>query len=216
LRLSVRELCAYAHDRGVTLVDVIPIGAVFGSLIPNYWQTVSFAYRSGALDRLVSWLGADRSLFTFGAFIERRIVGRLAPAVAGRKFAVFERVAGGEAYREPPAAGLPERDERGAVEWQAEFVAHTQHEQSRSFAIALLLAARPQQLPAAIRREFPPVLLDELFRAEACAQLDERAVAAAAAWAQSGVDLSFLGVDLVDAFAQAIGQTLRERWEDRR
>jgi len=209
LRLSCAELRAYAAEREISLVALVPCGAVFGALVPNYWIAESYAFRSGGIDRLVSWIGVDPLLFAFAEFIERRVVQQLHPSVSGRMFAVFERQTGADAYREPLVAEIA-CDERGPGVWRAEFAAHVQHAPNRSFAVAFLLAARPMRLPVEGRGELPALLLEELERVERAASIDDICAEFVTAWGSAVNDLTFHGVDLSPVFAHPLQRELRD------
>jgi SAM-dependent methyltransferase len=213
LRLSPAELRTYARQRAISLIALVPSGAVFGSLVPNYWISPSFAWRGGGIDRLVSWLGADPLLFAFAEFIERRIVQVLPPLVGSRMFAVFERQRQAAPQRKPLVAQLANGDERGPAAWHAEFAAHAEHAPNRAFAVALLLAARPERLPQALRAELPEPLRHDLERAERAAHIDDVCEAAADAWRASPTELAFHGVNLANVFARPLERELRERSE---
>lgn len=216
LRLAATELQAFAADRRVALTALVPYGAVFGSLVPNYWLTESFAYRSGALDRLISWTGADPQLTTCAQFIERRIVQGLTPAAAGRMFAVVERRPSDAAFAAVRADGLPARDERGAAAWHAEFATLTAHEPNRAFMIALLLAARPASLPEELRALLPTDLSRDLEHGERAAATDEACAEALAYWHRTARDLSFHGVPITAALDELLTHAVRERMETSR
>jgi SAM-dependent methyltransferase len=211
LRLSCAELRAYAAERNISLVALVPCGAVFGALVPNYWIAESYSFRSGGIDRLVSWIGVDPLLFAFAEFIERRVVQQLPPSVSGRMFAVFERLPGADAYREPLVTEIAAGDERGPGVWRAEFAAHVQHAPNRSFAVAFLLTARPMRLPVDARGELPALLLEELERVERAASIDDICAEFVTAWGSAVNDLTFHGVDLSPVFAHPLQRELRDR-----
>jgi SAM-dependent methyltransferase len=212
LRVSCAELRDYAAERGIALAALVPYGAVLGALVPNYWIAESYAFRSGAIDRLVSWTGADPALFSFAEFIERRIVQELPASISGRMFAVFERRPE-EGYRVPFVTAISERDERGSEAWHAEFGAFTQHEPNRAFAVAFLLAAWPARLPVALREELPDGLLRELERCERAAHVDDTCTEVVTAWRSAVKNCGFHGVDLSDVFATLLRGEVRGRLE---
>jgi hypothetical protein len=213
LRLSRAELAEYASERRITLLALVPYGAVFGSCVPNYWISRSYAFRSGGIDRLVSWIGADPLLFAFAEFIERRIIQQLPPAATSRMVAVFERDADSEPYRVPTWAAPPLSDERGAAAWHAEFGAHVEHEPNRAFAVAFLLAAWPARLPASLREVLPEKLLRELDRAKRAVHIDDLCADVVAAWRSNATYAAFHGVDLSDVFGTLLEDELRVRLE---
>jgi SAM-dependent methyltransferase len=213
LRLSCAELREYAEQRHITLIALVPYGAVVAGLVPNYWISESYACRSGGLDRLVSWIGADPLLFAFVEFIERRIVQQLPASVCGRMFAVFERNARAEAYREPSPAALALADERGPEAWQAEFSAHVEHAPNRAFASAMLLAASPVRLPSMLRAMLPDRLLREVDATERGAHVDDICADIVAAWRSAATYVAFHGVDLSDVFGTLLQSELLERLE---
>lgn len=211
LRLSCAELSDYAAERGTSLVAVVPYGAVFGSVVPNYWIGESYAYRSGGIDRLVSWLGADPLLFAFAEFLERRIVQQLPPAITGRMFVVIERRQAGLKSVEPLVTNIAARDERGPETWHTEFATHVQRGPNRAFAVAFLLAARPIRLPAERRAELPELLLRELEQAERAARVDDICANTMNAWRSAAGDLHFHGVDLSGPIERSMQRELRDR-----
>ena len=215
LRLSLAQLRDYAAERGIALVAVMPYGAVLGSLVPNYWISESYAFRSGAIDRLVSWIGADPSLFAFAEFIERRIVQESPASVSGRMFVVFERFPSADVYHEPVFATLAERDERGPEAWHAEFAAFAEHEPNRAFAATLLLAAWPAKLSAALRETLPDGLLRELERCERAARVDDVCTEVVGAWRAAVRRCDFHGVDLSDVFGTLLRGEVRWRLEEK-
>jgi hypothetical protein len=213
LRLSYAELRNYAGEHGIALVALVPYGAVFGSLVPNYWISESYAFRSGGIDRLASWIGADPLLFAFAQFIERRLIQQLPASTSGRMFAVFERNPKVAAYSEPSCSAMPKNHERGPEAWQAEFGVHAQHEPNRAFAIAFLLAAWPARLPVALREQLPAELLRELDGTERAAHVDDICADVVGAWRSAVKSVDFHGVDLADAFATLLRGELRTRLE---
>jgi SAM-dependent methyltransferase len=213
LRVSCSQLRDYAAERDSVLVALVPYGAILGSLAPNYWIGESYAFRSGGIDRLVSWTGADPALFAFAEFIERRIVQRLPATASGRMFAVFERKADAPGYIKPLSMPSALFDERASEEWHAEFSAHVQHERSRAFAVAFLLAAWPLRLPVALRGGLPDVLLHELDRAERAEHIDDLCADVVAAWRLAAQYVAFHGVDLSDVFGTLLRGELRDRLE---
>jgi ubiquinone/menaquinone biosynthesis C-methylase UbiE len=213
-----RQRCCDPTDvepqhRNITLVALVPFGAVLADLVPNYWISESYASRSGGMARLVSWIGADPLLFAFAEFIERRIVQQLAPSVSGRMVAVFERNASAEAYREPLAAGLTLSDERGPEAWHAEFGAHAEHAPNRAFAAAMILAAWPLRLPDVLRVLLPDRLLREVDATERGAHVDDICTDVVAAWRSADTYVAFHGVDLLDVFGTLLHSELRDRLE---
>jgi SAM-dependent methyltransferase len=213
LCLSVAELRAYADERGIALIAVVPYGAILGTQVPNYWIAESYAFRSGGIDRLISWIGADPLLFEFAQFVEQRIIQQLPPSATGRMFVVFERGFPAIAYREPSVTAIAARDERGPEVWRAEFVAHVQHAPNRAFAVAFLLAAWPLRLPAALRDELPDDLLHELNRVERAVHIDDVAADVIAAWQLATPYVAFHGVDLSEVIGALLQCELRDRME---
>ena len=210
LRLSCAELRAYAAERDISLIALVPCGAVFGSLVPNYWINNSYAFRSGGIDRLVSWIGVEPQLFEFAEFAERRIVQQLPPSVCGRMFAVFERQPGAGAYREPVGTAIAACDERGPAAWHAEFTAHIEHEPNRSFAVALFLAAQPMPLPEAALEQIPHHLLREVEWAVRASHIDDICHEFVTARGLLN-DLTFHGVELSTVFSLSLQRNLTER-----
>jgi SAM-dependent methyltransferase len=215
LRLSSAELHAYAADRDISLVALVPCGAVFGALVPNYWVTESYAFRSGGMDRMTSWVGADPLLFAFAQFIEREIVQRLPPAVCGRVFAIFEREPNQSAYRRPLLKDVGACGESDLLNWHGDFSGHVEHVPNRVFATSLLLAARPARLPDELRAKLPGLLLRELERAEHAAQIDELFRGVTDALTPCSDAFSFHGVGLLAALSRPLQQRLRDRWRGR-
>ncbi len=213
LRLSRAELRAYAAQRKLTLLALVPYGAILGGCVTNYWIDESYAVRSGAIDRLVSWIGADPLLYAFAEFIERRIVQALPPAVSGRMFAVFECAAGAPSHREPFDLSPAELDERGPLAWHAEFESHVVHEPNRAFAVAFLLAGWPLRLPQRLRAVLPAALLHELERTERAAHIDDICHDVVAAWRSRVKTVEFHGVDLADTLGILMHGELRTRLE---
>lgn len=95
-RLSTAELAEHANAVGLTLVAMVPYGAIFGGGNVN-WLLYEALERTHKWKRVLSWFAHDPALFELGLFIEQQLIGRLTPRAAGRLFVVLENRADPEA-----------------------------------------------------------------------------------------------------------------------
>ncbi|MEO4048346.1 class I SAM-dependent methyltransferase [Pseudomonas sp. CAU 1711] len=88
-RLSVAELVEHADAQGLTVHALVPYGAFLGGGNIN-WLLYEALERTHKWKRVLSWFAADAGLVALGLFLERQLIARLSPCLAGRLFVVLE------------------------------------------------------------------------------------------------------------------------------
>lgn len=88
--LRAGDLADWADANGFRIKAIVPVGAFFGGPAYNQWLTPlenRFYWK-----RLLSWLGHDKKLLDFAAFLEETIIANLTSSATCRFFAVLDKV----------------------------------------------------------------------------------------------------------------------------
>lgn len=91
LRLRAQDLLDFACENGLRVRALVPYSALFGSAGYNrFFEGTTL--QGNSWDRLLSWVGADRKLFDFLAFLEEAVAANLTTTATCRFMAVFDVV----------------------------------------------------------------------------------------------------------------------------
>jgi SAM-dependent methyltransferase len=218
LRLATRDIFAYARRNRLTVRALAPYAAILGGGNRNYWLDEHALLQPAALERLLSWIGADPNLFALASVIEQKIVAALSPSATGRLMIVLDD-------RDDPAANdaLEARisrideifargvrpDDLGAIfESDAERVrdelcAQLQRESQRTFLAMLLAGARSHRVLGGLFGLLPADVRTAIERIEAQRVADEQVASLSTGWAAAIPEASrfYRGVDLSETLS---------------
>lgn len=220
-RLSTSELVEYSNAEGLTLVAMIPYGAVFGGGNVN-WLLYEQLERSNKWKRVLSWFANDPALLEIGLFIEQQVIARLSPRIAGRVFVVLENRADQQSNADFAQniagldAALEQRSALALQPWlilsESDFATELQRLlqplRARHFFFCLfdvLLDRLPDYNFAGL---LLPDVLEELLSWRALRQIDKRAVAIASGWSDGCPQRFKQGVDVTQGSEYLLVESL--------
>ena len=214
LRIGVQDVADAATELGLSVVAIIPYGAVLGGGNLNYWLRDSLLWGDDG-DRVLSWTAVDEQLNAFGMFIEQNIVARLSSHATRRFMAVLEKcddpavtqrtveyheILASLFAHEPTLAELGDVIGPDVLTWGTELSKHLEYPANRALLAMMLSSPVTMRLRGLVEELTGRELAAELYDLNERKRLEQAVQHFVRAWHHEVVDAEkfvFGGVDLI-------------------